>query len=252
VPLRSDESKRWAPLGGPCTEAFGLAPANEQWCHETVTPKDPSATVLLIGNSHVQHWAPAVRSLAEQRGWRVVSYIRPACFYSTAQEQIRPDVCPAWLADTDTVVEAVDPDLVMVQGTRATATGEELLAGMEARIRALDARGTPVVAIRDTPRFDFSPAQCATEHGPDAPECTSRHPMLGTVNPVQVVADELAHVSTMELTDFICPDGTCRPVIGNVYVYWDDNHLTVPYVESLAGLFAERFQAALATDGIAL
>ncbi len=251
VPVRSDESRRWAPLGGPCAEALGIDPVNDRWCHETVPAADPTATVLLLGNSHVQHWAPAIRALAEQHDWRVISYIRPACFYSTVEEQIRPD-CAPWLADADTVVEAVDPDLVIVQGTRATPTGEELWDGMTGRIRELDARGVPVVAIRDTPRFDFAPAQCATDHGAQAPECTDPHPMLGTVNPIGALAQELPRVSTMDLSDLICPARSCRPVIGNVYVYWDDNHLTVPYVESLAEVFAQRFHAALATDGITL
>jgi peptidoglycan/LPS O-acetylase OafA/YrhL len=250
LPLLSDESARWASLGGPCTEPLGLAQVNERWCHETVAQENPSTTLLLIGNSHVQHWAPAVRSLAEQRGWRVVSYIRPACFYSTVEEQMRPDDCAPWLEDTATVLDAVDPDLVMVQGTLATTTGEQLPAGMEARMRALDARGVPVVAVRDTPRFDYAPARCAVESGLADPGCADQHPMLGTVSPVQALADELALVSTVDMTDLVCPDGACLPVVGNVYVYWDDNHLTVPYVESLSARFADRFREALASDGL--
>jgi hypothetical protein len=53
----------------------------------------------------------------------------------------------------------------------------------------------------------------------------------------------------VDMGDLICPDGTCVPVVGNVFTYWDNNHLTVEYVRSLAPLFAERVEEALRADG---
>ena len=50
----------------------------------------------------------------------------------------------------------------------------------------------------------------------------------------------------------ICPDRQCQPTVGNVHVYWDDNHLTPTYVETLAPVFIERALAALEHDGMRL
>jgi hypothetical protein len=48
----------------------------------------------------------------------------------------------------------------------------------------------------------------------------------------------------MDLSDFICAGGTCPAVVGNVYVYKDDNHLTKTYVQSMIPMFEQRLLAA--------
>ena len=51
------------------------------------------------------------------------------------------------------------------------------------------------------------------------------------------------------MNDLICPDGRCAPVVGNVYTYWDGNHLTPDYVRTLAPIFVDRVNRALTEDG---
>lgn len=48
----------------------------------------------------------------------------------------------------------------------------------------------------------------------------------------------------MDLGDFICARGICPGVVGNVYVYKDDNHPTRTHVESMIPMFEERLLAA--------
>ena len=47
------------------------------------------------------------------------------------------------------------------------------------------------------------------------------------------------------MTSFICPGGSCHPVIGNVYVFADTNHLSAPYGESLIDAFGDQLTEAL-------
>jgi hypothetical protein len=88
------------------------------------------------------------------------------------------------------------------------------------------------------------------ENGADDPRCTFTHPMVGTPDPALPLARELPLYSTLDLTDLICPAGQCPPVVGNVYVYWDDDHLSRVYSQSAAPIFGDRFREALATDGL--
>ncbi|WP_261766202.1 SGNH hydrolase domain-containing protein, partial [Kocuria flava] len=239
--------------GEPCPADLGVEPRYQERCRETVPQEDPSATVLLLGNSHVHHWATAVEQLARENGWRVVTYLQPGCLYSTVEEQDYPEDCATWLEGTGPVIDAVDPDLVLGQGTRTSTTGEELTPGAEARMRELDARGVTFVGLRDTPRFEFSPPRCAQENGADDPACTTTgHPAVNTPNPLDPLADELAHVATVDMGDLVCPEGTCRPVVGNVHTYWDDDHLSIDYVRTLTPMLAQRLAAALAEDGVRL
>ncbi|MFI7743363.1 acyltransferase family protein [Kocuria rhizosphaericola] len=249
VPVITGEPYAKPGLGEPCPPAAGVGERFQQWCFDTVPNPEPAATMLVIGNSHVHQWIPAVEHLAERNDWRVVTYIRGNCLYGLPGEQVADhEACARWLEGTDPVVEAVDPDLVLVQGTRSTDENEEQFTpGMEQRIRGLAERGIQVVALRDNPRFDFVPARCAAEHGADAAECTASHVILGPDSPLAPVA-ELPRVSMVDMGDLICPDGTCAPVVGNVFTYWDNNHLTVEYVRTLAPVFAERVEAALRAD----
>ncbi len=48
----------------------------------------------------------------------------------------------------------------------------------------------------------------------------------------------------MDLSDYLCPEDVCFPVIGNVAVYLDDNHLTHMYAATLAPMLARELAAA--------
>ncbi|GEO93879.1 acyltransferase [Kocuria turfanensis] len=253
IPVVTGDHYRKPGLGEPCPAELGISERHQQWCFDTVPNAEPAATLLVVGNSHVHMWIPAVEELAEANDWRVVTYIRGNCMYSTVEEQVADhEACARWLEGTDPVVEAVGPDLVLLQGTRSTDEDEEQFTpGMEQRIRGLAERGIQVIGLRDNARFDFVPAQCAVDHGADAAECAASHVILGPDSPLAPVADELDRVSMVDMGDLICPDGRCPPVVGNVYTYWDNNHLTVEYVRTLAPMFVERVREALAADGVA-
>ena len=38
----------------------------------------------------------------------------------------------------------------------------------------------------------------------------------------------------VDLKDVYCLDGMCSPVIGNIYVYFDDNHISKTYGRTMA------------------
>lgn len=51
------------------------------------------------------------------------------------------------------------------------------------------------------------------------------------------------------MNDLVCPEQLCRPVVGNVFVYWDDGHITPDYVRSLSPEFTRRVEEKLANAG---
>ncbi|GAA1766060.1 acyltransferase family protein [Kocuria aegyptia] len=249
LPLPEDLPRQPASLGEACPEDLALPEELRRFCHESVSHEAPERTLLVLGNSHLQHWLPALRPLAQDERWRVLTWIQPGCFYAAAEDQPGSESCRAWFEGAERMIGTTDPDLVVVQSTFTDTEGEFLRPGLEQRVRELTGRGMPVVGIRDTPRFPEAPAGCAVANGADDPRCTFTHPMVGTPDPALPLARELPLYSTLDLTDLICPAGQCPPVIGNVYVYWDDDHLSRVYSQSTAPVFGERFREALATDG---
>ena len=51
---------------------------------------------------------------------------------------------------------------------------------------------------------------------------------------------------TMSLNDFVCPEGTCRPVVGGVLTYRQGSHISDTYARTLSPMFGARLDAALA------
>ena len=57
-------------------------------------------------------------------------------------------------------------------------------------------------------------------------------------------AGKVPNLFLMDMSDYICVGGVCPAVVGNVYVYKDDNHLTKTYTQSMAPMFEARLLAA--------
>ena len=244
IPLPADLPQSVNDPGGPCPQDINLDQPQRKYCFETVKADDPEKTVFVIGNSHIQHWQPVIEEYARQHNWRVISYLLPGCFYTSLETQpaVQPE-CQTWFPGTEQIVAENLPDSVVVQGTLSSPGGETVPPEMQARIRDLTGQGIDVIGIRDIPRFSFSPAQCAQDKGEGSDECAGKHPMLGTPDPQAALAESDPRYTAIDMTDVVCPEMQCRPVIGNVYVYWDSSHLTVPYAESLSEEFARRLDA---------
>ena len=74
--------------------------------------------------------------------------------------------------------------------------------------------------------------QCAPGQVPGGPVAAGR-----------LYRGKLERLQLMDLSDLV-HGGICPGVVGNVYVYKDDNHLTRTYVESMIPMFEERLLAA--------
>ena len=101
------------------------------------------------------------------------------------------------------------------------------------------------MGIRDNPRFSINMPECVQKNGPDAPDCNPPlNESLAGSSPLESYRGKVDGLHLMDLSDFICAGGTCPAVVGNVYVYKDDNHLTKTYVQSMIPMFEERLLAA--------
>ena len=68
--------------------------------------------------------------------------------------------------------------------------------------------------------------------------------VLAPVNPADALRDRNGFAS-LDLTDLICPEGLCRPVVGNVHVFFDPHHLTWTYARTMAPALETRLPGTL-------
>ncbi|EHR51316.1 putative acyltransferase [Saccharomonospora marina XMU15] len=212
----------------------------------TIEPEGPpTRRVVLTGDSHAHQYIAALRPIVRNRGWQVTTMLKGGC---ALIEGSKWPECASW---NDAVLAEIlqrRPEAVITMGTRDVRVGlrERTPRGYVAQWRVLAEAGIPVVAIRDNPRFDYEPSECVQKHGIDAWQCRKpRADMLAEQPPYERMSGIPATVSFLDFSDYFCTDRHCPPVIGNMLVYLDDNHVTAAYLETMSPIVEERMVAAL-------
>ncbi|ACU39144.1 acyltransferase family protein [Actinosynnema mirum] len=197
---------------------------------------EPTRKVVIVGDSHAQQYTEAFLPTAERLNWQLITMIKGACPFSTESETVRGDRdCEDWNAAAAERIVDLKPDAVVTMATRTIRLDhdEETPDGFVAQWRNLEEAGIPVVAIRDSPRYDYSPSECAARYGAEDERCVmKRSDLLAlTIGPPYERRDDIpANVSFLDFTDYYCTADICPPAIGNVLLYFDDNHLTSSYM----------------------
>ncbi|WP_084143785.1 acyltransferase family protein [Amycolatopsis taiwanensis] len=219
----------------------------------TSTPAGPVAKrIVIVGDSHPTQFIAALLPVAEQRDWQLIVMSRGGCPFSTESE-IDPEniECKDWNAAAADEIIALHPDAVFTTSTREVRVGvpEITPPGFVAQWQKLAAENIPVLATRDNPRYDFPPSACVETAGPDAPECATPRADLYAPDPPYAGLDDIPpNVSFLDFSDYYCLPDVCPPVIGNVLLYLDNNHLTATYLSTMAPIVGDAIEAALHWD----
>lgn len=199
---------------------------------------DSQVVVTLVGASHAEQWFSVLKDLAERRGWRLDVYLRPGCLLKAPTPNPTYN-CERWRANVFQRLVADPPTVVVTNSTYQEGRVDSVPAGYRDAFTQLT-KISAVVGIRDNPRFEPSLPECY--QGPGPCEVPARK-SLAAVDPARAL--DLPRAEFLDLTDLICPDGICRPVIGNRFVFRDTDHLSDSYVRTLAGPAGDRIGAAI-------
>ena len=97
--------------------------------------------------------------------------------------------------------------------------------------------------------------------GRDIPQCLStpgNKPKDGTTpyaqavpahTPLKLAAQHLPQVSFIDMNPYICMPPTCLPIVGNIIVWRDQQHLSNTYSRSLAPFLQAKLLATAALRG---
>lgn len=216
--------------------------------------------VALVGDSHAAQWQPALRTLAEDNGWRLDTYTKSACpladttvWRSEKDEAYRS--CTQWNAALLKRLTLQKPDLVITSMSGeyrvnddgqplSVATSQIPLGQAIARSwSTLNDAGIEVVALADNPRASFNIPECVANHTTELTRCvTDRDRGVERSGlPVQELALAAEPRTVMvNVNDWICPTQDCAAVIGGVLVMRDSHHLSATYAQTLAPMLGEQ------------
>ncbi|MBN9210067.1 MAG: hypothetical protein BGO45_00720 [Microbacterium sp. 71-36] len=245
LPLPTQLEDEWVHLDQECS---GARAVDEEilhgTCSETRGTSRADRTIVVIGDSHAQQMTGALLPVAAQNGWGVVFLIKGGCSMGWDEAGMDP-TCPEWRDAAVAHAERLAPDAVMTVVTRSDPgeDDEALRPGVERFVERMTQSGIEVWAVRDNPRFSFDMFGCVVE-ADEALECAvPQSSSLAAVDPSRRLSGP--GVRFIDLTPWICPDGFCPGVIGNVAVYRDDNHLSGTYARTLAPSLAEQLPPSL-------
>ena len=206
--------------------------------------KGSAITIALVGDSHASHWFPAIEAIALERGWRLVTFVKVSCSFTTLVQRnlaLKREYreCTAFNEATVARLNQIKPALTIIVNRRTFRPIEEnitsALAG--AALGEMVARIPGATAILvDTP-----------DPGRDVPACLSKHPSdiracLFTqddadnreIGIAERVAADVSGARLIDLTANICTEWPCSPISGSVLIYRDEDHMTATFSRSLA------------------
>lgn len=208
----------------------------------------PTRRVVVVGDSHSMQLMGALRPVAENLNWQLIVLGKSGCPLTATEVLPNNQSCVDWNSEIIPMIIEHDPDAVLTMGTRDVRPGLEEWTpeGYVRQWRKLDEAGIAVAAIRDNPRFDFEPSECVQLEGLTSEGCgRPRAEMYHAQPPYEAVPNMPANTSFVDLSDFFCTETTCPPVVGNVLVYMDDNHVSDTYMATLAPIVQQKLLDAL-------
>jgi len=212
---------------------------------------DPAAatTVVLYGDSHAAHWFPALERLAAAHRWRLVELTKTSCsavdvplYHETLKREYTE--CTAFHRSALARIERLRPSLVVVGSSfnyeparPAADRAAQWSAGWERTFARLAGSGARVTAIADTPYMGGPVPEClATEKTVAGCTRSLRSSLRGPVQRRAFLAYAGSpRTAVIDPIRWFCTDD-CPPVIGNLLVYRDSNHMTTTYSAALAPL----------------
>jgi len=143
----------------------------------------------------------------------------------------------------------IDPDLVVVassgpnpvlydgEGNRIPKEGiqDATREGYVDLFNQLSTTAQRTVLLRDVPKSEELPDECLTKKGNDLGDCMFTPLPASVVDAnLSVQAAEQTATEVVDPTKWLCWDGSCPAVIGDVLPYRDRGHLTTVYAASLS------------------
>ena len=210
----------------------------------------PERVLALVGDSHAESLFYAIKPLADAHGWGVVIIFEGGCppnYYPSNSFNGEPrwgGRCSEFAERATETLRQIEPDLIVT--TAYTGSGFDDPAAAIAGYQQVFADWltlAPVTVIRDYPTTmgEMMP-DCLARNRGDATACAhDRAEALG-VDLQYEAAMTSSHpgVTGIDLTDFYCDDARCYAVVGQLPVYFDSDHITKPFAQTLSVALASQ------------
>jgi hypothetical protein len=163
-------------------------------------------TIVVIGDSHAQHWMPTILLMAEQDGWAILPIVKSACTPHTWLRYPQKPECPGWYKWAIGQAEALHPDVTLIAGTWAPENvPDEAVKTIASLTSAAKRFSKSVIVMGDPPKQNRQPVDCLLARHATMKTCTT------TATKVQLRGDTKAaaiaknrHIGFVDTRGWFC------------------------------------------------
>jgi hypothetical protein len=224
-----------------------------------------SIRAVVVGDSKASQYYDAFDEVGKALDWRISTMTKGACPFADVMVEHKGrlfEPCREFYLHTLEALRAHPPDLIItsqasnrgfVPGGRTEATTEAMVDGLVRTWTEVLSWGTKLAVIVDHPSPDaLRPTpECLLANPRESEKCAFDRD-AGTIPSAagvqRAASARVPGARLIDLTDFICPQPRCAPVIGDVVVYRDGRHLTNTYARSLAPMLTAKLAVAAADE----
>ncbi|RKR73546.1 acyltransferase family protein [Frondihabitans australicus] len=204
-----------------------------------------ATTVAVFGDSHADHWLPAVEKWGTANHVRVVDYSKVGCASVDVTMILgftRYPQCTAWRAAVLEKLRADPPALVVLANTNQLAfdqdgmTREAAWDAAVGRTLRLLPRASKVLGLANTPQMPDNVPICLSVNLEKASACGA--PRSTAVDQTFIDSERTAFerggASYADLNDFFCSSTWCGVIQGHTLMYRDEGHMTATWTRQLS------------------
>lgn len=202
-------------------------------------------TIALVGGSHSAHWLPPLEIFGEREKVKILNITKSGCRFSTDNYKLSTDLsqrtCEEWNEELMDKLIETKPDLIF---TTADATEwDGIPEGYVDKWRELEKHNIKIFAIKDNPRANFDIPTCIAINGIHSEKCMIENNFEDLSREISNL--DLTNIYYADLTDKFCEKDKCKPIVGNIIVYKDSDHITSTYAKTLVPYLTKELNGAL-------
>jgi peptidoglycan/LPS O-acetylase OafA/YrhL len=211
----------------------------------------PKADVLLMGDSHANHFKPFIEQLSKNAGLKAVFHVQGGCMPTELarfdqQPQGEPSTCEK--RNADLLALAGQFKYVVLAGFWSSAAGPAFERELASVVEQVSAAGATPVVFKDNPYYRPDLSRCVLKRKrgwiPADADCSIPYDFVSrTLSATDAAIDSVGKshpkLVVIDPKRVMCNSEKCLTYIGNTALYKDDNHINA----KAAVLLADRYIA---------
>ncbi|MEF2977455.1 acyltransferase family protein [Subtercola sp. YIM 133946] len=209
--------------------------------------KSSQFKLALVGDSHSASWFPALAQIATQRGWSLTTFFKSSCAWSSGtrgSDALTVSSCAEWNKEIEPILSSATFDIVVTSyfatdslfrfgdGPATTVSSADGFADAWSPVEAV---GTKVVALHDTPQISPTSFSCLFDSSAAPADCAS--PLAAETPARAVIENAVTKVpgsTEINMNEYFTVGNMIPTETGGVVVWRDQHHFSATYSQSLA------------------